>query len=173
MEFYAPWCGHCKKLQPVWEELAKSLDGKVNVAKVDVTENRELGTRFEIKGFPTIKFFHGGEIFTFRGKRTVEDFTAFVNGGYKTAESAKVPKPMTFMESTIKKLRTPIDEAMMDIKKQKYTSPRVIVLALPLIFMLVIVAAMCMIPSDVPKKKPYKAAPVEGSKEQESSNKND
>jgi thioredoxin-like negative regulator of GroEL len=55
-------CGHCKKLQPTWEELATSAKGSFNVAKVDVTENRELGTRFDIKGFPTIKFFNGGKV---------------------------------------------------------------------------------------------------------------
>lgn len=57
MKFYAPWCGHCKKMEPTWDELATSLKGKVNVAKVDVTANRELGSRFDIKGFPTVKFF--------------------------------------------------------------------------------------------------------------------
>ena len=57
VEFYAPWCGHCKKLSPTWESLATNLKGKVNVGKVDVPENRDLGSRFGIKGFPTIKFF--------------------------------------------------------------------------------------------------------------------
>ena len=63
---YVAHVGHCKKLQPVWDELATELKGKVNVGKVDVTENRPLGSRFDIKGFPTIKFFHGGEIFPYK-----------------------------------------------------------------------------------------------------------
>jgi protein disulfide-isomerase-like protein len=54
VEFYAPWCGHCKRLQPIWEELATDAKGQFSVGKVDVTENRDLGTRFEIKGFPTV-----------------------------------------------------------------------------------------------------------------------
>ena len=45
VKFYAPWCGHCTKLAPTWEKLAEELKGVVNVAKVDVTAAREIGTR--------------------------------------------------------------------------------------------------------------------------------
>ena len=49
VEFYAPWCGHCKRLMPIWEEIADTLKNEdnsyVNIAKVDVPENRELGNR--------------------------------------------------------------------------------------------------------------------------------
>ena len=57
IKFYAPWCGHCKRLAPTWEEVATELKGQVNVAKVDVTENRALGKQFGVKGFPTLLFF--------------------------------------------------------------------------------------------------------------------
>ena len=59
IKFYAPWCGHCKKLAPTWEEVATELKGKVNIAKVDVTTNKELGNQFDIKSFPTLLFFKG------------------------------------------------------------------------------------------------------------------
>lgn len=42
VEFYAPWCGHCKSLQPIWESLAESLKNEISVAKVDVTENKGI-----------------------------------------------------------------------------------------------------------------------------------
>lgn len=60
IEFYAPWCGHCKNLTPTWKKLATALKGKVNVGKVDATENRELGSKFDVRGYPTLKFFPAG-----------------------------------------------------------------------------------------------------------------
>ncbi|KII63574.1 putative protein disulfide-isomerase A6 [Thelohanellus kitauei] len=56
VEFYAPWCGHCKKLAPEWKDAAKMLRGKVVLAAVDCTVNTNLASEFGIKGFPTIKF---------------------------------------------------------------------------------------------------------------------
>jgi len=55
VKFYAPWCGHCKKMIPTWEELAGNED--INVAKVDCTIHKELATEHEIRGFPTIFLF--------------------------------------------------------------------------------------------------------------------
>lgn len=60
VEFYAPWCGHCKSLAPVYEQLAEVFAGDrsaVVVAKVDADAERSLGERFDVKGFPTVKFF--------------------------------------------------------------------------------------------------------------------
>ena len=57
VEFYAPWCGHCKKLAPDWESIAELLQYDVMVAKVDATVEKGLKTRFGIKSFPTLKFF--------------------------------------------------------------------------------------------------------------------
>lgn len=57
IEFFAPWCGHCKQLAPAWEKAAKSLKGVVNVGAVDMTTDQEAGAAYGIQGFPTIKFF--------------------------------------------------------------------------------------------------------------------
>jgi protein disulfide-isomerase A6 len=62
VEFFAPWCGHCKNLAPVYEELALSLESqkdKVQIAKVDADAEKELGRRFGVQGFPTLKWFDG------------------------------------------------------------------------------------------------------------------
>lgn len=60
VEFYAPWCGHCKKLTPIYEAVAKKFRGFENlvIAKMDSTENEVEG--ISIQGFPTLKFFKRG-----------------------------------------------------------------------------------------------------------------
>lgn len=60
IEFYAPWCGHCKQLQPEWERMAKQISKEVKVAKVDATTESNLASRFHIQGYPTIKYFPAG-----------------------------------------------------------------------------------------------------------------
>jgi len=57
IEFYAPWCGHCKSLTPAWKQAAEELDGVVNVGAIDADKHRDLGGKFGVQGFPTIKIF--------------------------------------------------------------------------------------------------------------------
>lgn len=57
VEFYAPWCGHCKKLTPEWEKAAKGLKGFVKLGAVDMTTDGDAGRPYDIKGYPTIKWF--------------------------------------------------------------------------------------------------------------------
>jgi len=78
VEFYAPWCGHCKRLAPTWEELATKSKDKFNVAKVDCTVEKETCNSMGVRGYPTVKFFNNGKKFDYQGARTVEDFTKFV-----------------------------------------------------------------------------------------------
>jgi len=59
VEFYAPWCGHCKELAPKWIKAATYLKGFVKVGAVDVTKNEPLGQKYGVQGFPTIKVFGG------------------------------------------------------------------------------------------------------------------
>ena len=62
VKFYAPWCGHCKRLAPTWEELAKSQKGTVRVAKMDctATDNKQFCRDMGVRGYPTLKFFPNG-----------------------------------------------------------------------------------------------------------------
>ncbi len=60
VEFYAPWCGHCKSLAPEWKKAAKALKGIVNVVAVDADANKAVGGKYGVQGFPTIKWFVGG-----------------------------------------------------------------------------------------------------------------
>jgi protein disulfide-isomerase-like protein len=86
VEFYAPWCGHCKKLAPIWDELAGKTER--NVAKVDCTVEKELMNRFGVRGFPTIKYFTGGKVYDYKGARTVPAFQKYMESDYTTADSS-------------------------------------------------------------------------------------
>lgn len=91
LEFYAPWCGHCKSLAPEYEKLAQQLKGvnTVVVAKMDATENEVKGQ--EIKGFPTIRFFpaNNKKGVEFDGERNAEGLLEFIkkNSYYEVVES--------------------------------------------------------------------------------------
>lgn len=72
VEFFAPWCGHCKTLAPIYDELAGAFEfakDKVTIAKVDADSEKELGKKYGISGFPTLKWFPGGD-----GKNEPEDY---------------------------------------------------------------------------------------------------
>ncbi len=62
VDFWASWCGPCKMLAPVIEELAKDYEGRVKVCKVNVDEESELAIKYSIVSIPTVLLFKGGEI---------------------------------------------------------------------------------------------------------------
>ena len=62
VDFWATWCGPCRMIAPIIEELAKEYDGKINVGKCDVEECDDIAADFGIRNIPTILFFKGGEI---------------------------------------------------------------------------------------------------------------
>lgn len=60
VEFFAPWCGHCKNLAPHWASAATELKGKVKLGALDATVHTVMASRYGIQGFPTIKYFPAG-----------------------------------------------------------------------------------------------------------------
>ncbi|CAD1472621.1 unnamed protein product, partial [Heterotrigona itama] len=82
VKFYAPWCGHCQKLAPIWEELANSLrnDNYVSISKVDCTLHRSVCGQFDVKGYPTLLWIEDGKkVDKYVGQRTHEDLKAYVS----------------------------------------------------------------------------------------------
>ena len=95
VEFFAPWCGHCKTLAPIYDELAShfaSVADKVTIAKVDADAEKDLGRRFGVQGFPTLKWFDGSseEPEDYRSGRDLESLTKFVEE--KTGVKAKAKR---------------------------------------------------------------------------------
>ena len=96
VEFYAPWCGHCKTLAPIYEELAtafSSFSDKVTVANVDADNHKDLGKKFGVTGFPTLKWFDGkpgSEPEDYKGGRDLESLSNFITE--KTGLRPKAPK---------------------------------------------------------------------------------
>ncbi len=62
VDFWATWCGPCRAIAPIIEELAQEYDGKLVVGKCDVEENDDLAMEFGIRNIPTLLFFKNGEI---------------------------------------------------------------------------------------------------------------
>ncbi|KAJ3032669.1 hypothetical protein HDV00_007284 [Rhizophlyctis rosea] len=104
VEFYAPWCGHCKSLAPKYEQVAKDFANEKNVviANLDATAHKEIADRFNVAGYPTIKFFPaGGDIKNpeeYSGGREEADFVKFINekvGTQRTVGGGLLPEAGT------------------------------------------------------------------------------
>ena len=82
IEMYAPWCGHCKQLEPIYKDLGKSVKKEKNlvIAKIDATAN-DLPENYDASGFPTIYFAPANskdKPLKFEGERTLEGFTKYL-----------------------------------------------------------------------------------------------
>lgn len=75
VEFYAPWCGHCKNLAPEYEKAAKALKGIANIAAVDATKEQ---VDVQIQGYPTLKFYVEGKVTDYDGPRTADGIVDFM-----------------------------------------------------------------------------------------------
>uniref|UniRef100_A0A673M253 protein disulfide-isomerase n=1 Tax=Sinocyclocheilus rhinocerous TaxID=307959 RepID=A0A673M253_9TELE len=80
--FYAPWCGYCKKLEPIWQEVGAELTrsgSPVRVGKMDGTAYSGVASEFGVRGYPTIKLLKGELAYNYKGPRTKDDIIEFTN----------------------------------------------------------------------------------------------
>ncbi|MDZ7765262.1 MAG: thioredoxin [Melioribacteraceae bacterium] len=62
VDFWAAWCGPCRMIAPIVEELAEEYDGKIKVGKLDVDDNQQTAVKYGVRSIPTVLFFKGGEV---------------------------------------------------------------------------------------------------------------
>jgi thioredoxin 1 len=81
VDYWAEWCGPCKMIAPILDEMAKDYDGRLQIAKMNVDDNREVPGKFGIRGIPTLMIFKGGQkVAELTGARPKRELTAFVDG---------------------------------------------------------------------------------------------
>uniref|UniRef100_A0A8R1DPK3 Thioredoxin domain-containing protein n=1 Tax=Caenorhabditis japonica TaxID=281687 RepID=A0A8R1DPK3_CAEJA len=99
VEFFAPWCGHCKNLEPAWKKAAKQMGGTVKFGALDATIHKSISDKFNIRGFPTIKFFAPGSSVKdgedYHGGRSSNDLVAYAESKFAT-----VAPPPELVEAT-------------------------------------------------------------------------
>ena len=80
VDYWAEWCGPCKMIAPILDEVAESHAGKIQIAKMNVDENREIPAKFGIRGIPTLMLFKNGELAATKvGALSKAQLTAFID----------------------------------------------------------------------------------------------
>ena len=80
VDYWAEWCGPCKMIAPILDEVSKDYQGKVRVTKMNVDENRDVPAKYGIRGIPTLMLFKGGELAATKvGALSKAQLTAFID----------------------------------------------------------------------------------------------
>lgn len=81
VDYWAEWCGPCKAIAPILDEASKAYDGRLQIAKMNVDENRDIPAQYGIRGIPTLMLFKDGKLAATKvGALTKAQLTAFIDG---------------------------------------------------------------------------------------------
>ena len=80
VDYWVEWCGPCKMIAPILDEVSKDYDGRLKIAKMNVDENRDVPAKFGIRGIPTLMLFKGGQLAATKvGALSKAQLTAFID----------------------------------------------------------------------------------------------
>ena len=122
-------------------ELLADPDNYVNVAKVDCHENQDVGRRFDIEGYPTIKMFHKGKMYTYSGKKEKGEIVEFARGNFKFEVSEDVPANLGLFGDILKILKHACRTAVDDYNSGNYFTKDILLVSMPFLF----IASMLLI----------------------------
>ncbi len=81
VDYWAEWCGPCKMIAPILDDVSKAYDGRLQIAKMNVDENRDVPLKYGIRGIPTLMLFKDGQLAATKvGALTKAQLTAFIDG---------------------------------------------------------------------------------------------
>jgi protein disulfide-isomerase-like protein len=103
IKFYAPWCGHCKRLAPTWEELAEKVE--ITIADLDATTEPEVAEQWKVRGYPTLILVDGKQMYDYSGGRDLDSLVEYAKGGYKSDSSRSLPWNQTFFDTMQESLK--------------------------------------------------------------------
>jgi len=147
LEFYAPWCGHCKKLAPIYEKVATNLKGSTNVAKIDCTTETASCRRFGIRGYPTVKFVKDGKVIDYKSERTPEAFAAFVSEGYLKADTTPLPEKRSVLEEVADGILSVFRDLEKFVREKMW-------IAFAIIFIVGLILGKCIFATPLPTSPP-------------------
>ena len=99
VDYWAEWCGPCKMIAPILDEVAKDYAGRLNVAKMNVDQNRDVPAKFGIRGIPTLMIFKDGQLAATKvGALSKAQLTAFIDASlYASRRGPHGPSPFMYL----------------------------------------------------------------------------
>jgi thiol-disulfide isomerase/thioredoxin len=134
--FYAPWCDHCIPFLSSLETIHTELSNISYIAKVDISENRIIGNKFQITGFPTVKFIVGDKVCSYFGRRRTDEIVSYVKKGHFNDSTCQL-----FVEKNpFQKLISPLYIAIKHAKSGNYVSLMLVLLPICTFFAIIIMS---------------------------------